>query len=307
MPKVLVADDIPDNVKLLAYELSDHGYEVVTAYNGRQALEVARLECPDVILLDVMMPGLDGIEVCRRLKADAELKNIPVIMISACDMEQDVIRGLDAGAHDYVTKPFSLPIVLARVRSAARAKADSDLIAKMNEQLAELAVTDALTGLRNQRYFREALSSLFSLTTRQRVPLSVVMIDVDHFKAYNDSAGHPAGDRVLKAVAGVLVGHVREQDVVARYGGEEFVVVLPGSDEFAASATAERLRCEVASYPWPLRPVTISLGAATLEPGGLDLQTLVDRADRALYAAKRGGRNRLVSFGDITLSAMAVA
>jgi len=307
MPKVLVADDIPDNVKLLAYELSDHGYEVVTAYNGRQALEVARLECPDVILLDVMMPGLDGIEVCRRLKADAELKNIPVIMISACDMEQDVIRGLDAGAHDYVTKPFSLPIVLARVRSAARAKADSDLIAKINEQLAELAVTDALTGLRNQRYFREALSSLFSLTTRQRVPLSVVMIDVDHFKAYNDSAGHPAGDRVLKAVAGVLVGHVREQDVVARYGGEEFVVVLPGADAFAASATAERLRCEVASYPWPLRPVTISLGAATLEPGGPDLQTLVDRADRALYAAKRGGRNRLVSFGDIVLSAMAVA
>ena len=296
MPKILVADDVPDNVKLLAYELSDHGYDVVTAFDGREALEAARRESVDVILLDIMMPGLDGIEVCRQLKADAELKNVPVIMITACDLDEDVIRGLDAGAHDYVTKPFALPIVLARIRSAARAKADADLIAQMNERLAELATTDGLTGLKNHRYFRDVFPSLVSLTTRQRSPLSVLMIDTDHFKSYNDTFGHPAGDDVLRALAAMLTSQLRQQDVIARYGGEEFAVLLPAADEAAALATAERLRSIVESHPWPLRPVTVSIGAATHDPDDADPHDLVDRADRALYEAKRGGRNRTMAF-----------
>jgi diguanylate cyclase (GGDEF)-like protein len=297
MPRVLVADDVPDNVKLLAYELSDHGYEVVTAADGPQTLEAARRDDPDVILLDVMMPGLDGVEVCRRLKADPRLSAIPVIMVSAYGMEQDVIRGLDAGAQDYVTKPFALPVVLARVRSAVRTKADADRSAATNQRLAELAATDGLTGLKNHRHFRETLPVLVSLATRQEIPLSVLMIDMDHFKAYNDTFGHPAGDEVLRALAALLSTEVRQQDVVARYGGEEFAVLLPGADEGSARLTGERLRAAVESHPWPRRAVTVSIGAATLTPGEHDGQTLVDRADRALYEAKRRGRNRLVTCG----------
>ncbi len=307
MAKVLVADDVVDNVKLLAYELTDHGYEVVTAFDGPQAIAVAYAERPDVILLDIMMPGLDGIEVCRRLKADPELRSIPVIMISALDMDQDVVRGLDAGAQDYVTKPFALPIVLARVRSAARTKADSDTIAEMNTRLSELAITDGLTGLKNHRYFRESLLSLRALTNRQGLPLSLLMMDVDHFKAYNDNFGHPAGDRVLRELATVITGQVRQQDVVARYGGEEFAILLPGADESAIRATATRLRSAIAAVRWPLRSITVSMGAATQAPGGSDLQALIDRADSALYQAKRNGRDRLVVFEEPAVVEIAVA
>ncbi|MDR3634420.1 MAG: diguanylate cyclase [Isosphaeraceae bacterium] len=298
MPKVLIVDDVPDNVKLLSYELSEIGFEIVTASDGPNALERARLDSPDIILLDIMMPGLDGIEVCRRLKADPELKRIPIIIVSACGMEKDVIRGFDAGAQDYVTKPFALPIVLARVRSAARIKADSDRIADMNERLAELAMTDGLTGLKNHRYFRETFPLLLSLTNRQNLHMSVLMIDTDDFKTYNDSFGHPAGDEVLKALALILARQVRQQDVVARYGGEEFAVLLPGIDGAAARATAERLRAAVEANPWPLRPITISIGLASQGPNALEGQALVDRADCALYEAKRAGRNCLVCYGD---------
>lgn len=307
MPKVLVVDDVVDNIRLLTCELCDHGYDVVAALDGLEAIEMARAERPDVILLDIMMPRLDGIEACRRIKSDPELRTTPVIMMSALDMDQDVIRGLDAGAHDYVTKPFSLPIVLARVRSATRTKADSDLIAAMNEQLAELAITDGLTGVKNHRYFREAFASLASLTARQQIPLSLLMIDVDHFKAYNDSFGHPAGDQVLRTLGGVLNDQVRQQDVVARYGGEEFAVLLPGADESAVQVAAERLRAAIAAVHWPLRPVTVSIGTATQYPDLTASHDLLERADRALYGAKTRGRDRIVAFDELASAQSAVA
>ena len=230
MSRVLVVDDVPDNVKLMTCELADLGYEVDSALDGPTALRLARERSPDVILLDVMMPGMDGIEVCRRLKADPVSRTIPVVMVSARERENDVVEGLDAGAHDYVTKPFNTRILLARVRSAVRAKADHDTITELNRRLAEQATVDSLTGARNRAYLSDAMSQAMSLSRRRGLPLSLVMLDVDHFKSYNDTYGHPAGDDVLRAVVEVLSGVVRAHDVVARYGGEEFVVLLPATD-----------------------------------------------------------------------------
>lgn len=294
MPKVLVVDDRYDNVKLLAYELIDHGFQVVTAFSGEQALEAASSARPDVILLDIMMPGMDGVEVCRHLKNDPDLRPIPVIMVSAREMDQDVIRGLDAGAHDYVTKPFNTQIVLARIRSAARAKELHDMIAEMNHRLAELATTDGLTGIKNHRHFRDSLDVALSLAIRQSIPLSVIMLDIDHFKEVNDVHGHSAGDEVLRTVARILRQNTREHDEVARYGGEEFAILLPLTEASAGLALAERLREAIANHPWPLQPVTASFGVATL-PGkiGPRVGTLLEQADRALYHSKKRGRNRV--------------
>jgi two-component system, cell cycle response regulator len=292
LAKVLVVDDRYDNVKLLAYELIDHGYQVVTAFSGAQAIEAARTARPDVILLDIMMPGMDGVEVCRHLKSDPNLRPIPVIMVSAREMDQDVIRGLDAGAHDYVTKPFNTQIVLARIRSAARAKESHDIIAEMNQRLADLATTDGLTGIKNHRHFRDAFDTALSLAIRKSIPLSVIMIDIDHFKTINDAHGHTAGDDVLRTFAKILRDNTREHDEVARYGGEEFTILLPLTDAPSSMALAERLRESIAKYPWPLQPITASLGVATL-PGKAFPRggTLLEQADRALYNSKKRGRN----------------
>jgi len=303
LPRVLVVDDVPDNVKLLAYELSDHGYEVVTAHDGPTALRRAREAAPDVILLDVMMPGMDGIEVCRRLKADPALRPVPVVMISAREQEADVVGGLDAGAHDYVTKPFNTRILLARVRSAARAKADHDTIVELNRRLAEQATVDPLTGAKNRAYLRDAMNQAMSLSRRRCMPLSLVMLDVDHFKAYNDSFGHPAGDEVLRAVVEVLSAALRAHDVIARYGGEEFVVLMPATDTEAALTVADRLRAGLLGYRWPRRAVTASLGVATTDARPTEPLTLLFRADRALYHAKRTGRDRVVHERELLLPA----
>ncbi len=302
MPKVLVVDDVPDNVKLISYELSDHGYEVVVAHDGPQALRIARETLPDVILLDVMMPGMDGIEVCRRLKSDPVLQPIPVVMLSARELESDIIAGLDAGAQDYVTKPFNARILLARVRSAVRAKMDHDTIVELNRQLAEQATVDGLTGAKNRSYLKDAMTQAVSLSRRRNLPLSLVMLDVDHFKAYNDTYGHPAGDHVLCTVVSVLKGILRAYDVVARYGGEEFVVLLPATDVAAGRLAAERLRSGIACYPWTHRPITASLGVATTDLGHAEAENLLNRADQALYHAKRNGRNRVVHEFDLIVT-----
>jgi diguanylate cyclase (GGDEF)-like protein len=299
MARVLVVDDMPDNVKLLALELSDHGHEVLTASNGTQGLGMAQSERPDVILLDVMMPGLNGIEVCRRLKADPKLRPIPVIMVSARELDDDIVLGLDAGAQDYVTKPFNLQIVMARVRSAARAKADHDMIAKLNERLATLAGEDGLTGLKNRRSFQESLTASHAFALRQGLPLSLMMIDVDHFKQFNDTFGHTAGDEVLNAVAQLLRRGTRAHDVVARYGGEEFALVLPATDAEPGRILAERLRQTLATHDWPVRRVTASFGVATLLHVDRDPIALIREADKALYHSKQQGRNRVTHALDL--------
>lgn len=451
--RILVVDDIATNIKLLEARLTAEYFDVVSAMNGREALSICRNAQCDIVLLDVMMPEMDGFEVCRRLKADPATHHIPVIMVTALDQPADRIRGLEAGADDFLTKPVSEVALLTRVRSLVRLKLVSDelrmraatsreigisdpvaaaiadngkggrilivddressyerlasvlstehsvdvepdpqealfhaaegnydltlvslslenfdalrlcsqirtlertrslpllLIANpseearllrgldigvndylvrpidKNELLArartqvrrkrfsarlrdnvqmslEMAVTDSLTGLHNRRYMESHLGSLIENATTRGKPLSMLVLDIDHFKRVNDTHGHDAGDDVLREFALRIRKGIRGIDLACRMGGEEFVVVMPETDMAVASMVAERLRRRVATEPFPIRmgeaslPVTISVGIAALRAPDDTPATLLKRADQALYRAKREGRNRVAA------------
>jgi diguanylate cyclase (GGDEF)-like protein len=290
---VLVVDDEKQNRDLLT-ELLHEECRVILAKNSAQALERAGEQQPDLILLDVLMPEMNGFEVIQRLKNDDRTRHIPVIFISALDSPSDEERGLDLGAVDYIAKPFHPPIVRKRVRN--------HLLSVHHRRLLEkLAMIDSLTEIANRRRYDTQLESEWRRCARSGSPLSLMIIDVDHFKAYNDNFGHAAGDRVLRSIALAMSGQVgRPGDLVARYGGEEFAILLPLTERRAARLMAEELRCLVEglhlAHPHsPVAPVvTISIGGMTLIPtGGQVLPELFNRADAALYEAKRQGRNRV--------------
>ena len=293
-PLVLIVDDHPTNIRVLAETLKSE-YRVKTATNGRTALDLANLsEKPDLIMLDVMMPEMDGYEVCQHLKNTEASKDIPVIFVTAKREMGDEERGLNMGAADYITKPFSPPIVQARVRNHIALKQKTDLL----ESLASL---DGLTGIPNRRNFSEAIDSEWRRAGRSGKPLSLIMADVDYFKAYNDHYGHGAGDDCLKYVATALANiPVRPGDLVARYGGEEFVAILPDTDFDGAKSVAEDFRSMVEALALPhahssvAGHVTISAGFATaLLPRSKRWEALLEEADKMLYQAKRAGRNRV--------------
>jgi two-component system, cell cycle response regulator len=450
--RILVVDDVPANVKLLEARLSAEYFDVTTASNGIEALALCeRAEC-DIVLLDVMMPELDGFEVCRKLKSNPLTHHIPVVMVTALDQPSDRVRGLEAGADDFLTKPVSDIALISRVRSLARLKmvtdelrmravtsreiglqspereaildtgrsgrvlivddrqtsyerivktlstehavdleqnpnealfraaegnydlvlvslnlqdfdglrlcsqirslertrnlpilalAESDSAAKLargleigvndylirpidkNELLArvrtqikkkryterlrdnmqmsiELAITDGLTGLFNRRYMETHLGTLVDQSAARGKPITVLVLDIDYFKAINDSYGHDAGDDVLREFALRIRKATRNIDLACRYGGEEFVIVMPETDMAVATAVAERLRRRIATEPFAIQKgarhleVTISIGIAALNGAGDDAATILKRADQALYRAKRDGRNRVV-------------
>ncbi|MFD1701536.1 PleD family two-component system response regulator [Methylopila henanensis] len=449
--RVLVVDDLHSNRKLLDQRLTAEYFEVITASNGQEALDIcARAQC-DIVLLDVIMPGMDGFEVCRRLKIDPKTHHVPVVMVTSLDLPADRVRGLEAGADDFLTKPVADVPLFARVRSLARLKmlgdelrlraqttrelgmsdmlmdvikddglngrvlvvddrpsssdrvaaalagqqrveiepdphealfraaegdfdlaivalglegfdalrlcaqlrslertrtlpilllADPDdngrvlrglevgindylarpidpneLVARVRTQVRrrryterlrsnvqasmELAITDGLTGLHNRRYLEMHLQSLLDQATARNRPLSALVVDIDHFKAVNDTHGHDVGDEVLREVARRLKASVRGIDLACRLGGEEFVVVMPETDAAVARLVAERIRGRLASEPVASRvaaplAVTASIGVATFHPEADDAAALIKRADVALYRAKREGRNRVV-------------
>jgi len=450
--RVLVVDDVPANVRLLEARLSAEYFDVVTAMSGREALTICeRAEC-DLVLLDVMMPDMDGFDVCRRLKSNPATHHIPVVMVTALDQPSDKVRGLEAGADDFLTKPISELALIARVRSLARLKmvtdelrmrvltsheigiespereavadtgrggrvlivddrrASYERIAAMlgvehtvdvetepnqalfhaaesnfdllivslglenydalrlcsqvrsldrtrnlpilaitepdnnarmlrgleigvndflirpidkNELLArarsqvrkrryterlrdnvqmsiEMAITDALTGLFNRRYMESHLATLIEQAASRGKPLAALIIDIDYFKAINDSHGHDAGDDVLRDFALRIKRSIRGIDLACRYGGEEFVVIMPETDMAVAAMVAERLRRRIAAEPFAIGqgsghiPVTISIGIAGLRGKDDTAANLLKRADQALYRAKRDGRNRVV-------------
>ena len=450
--RVLVVDDIPANVKLLEARLSAEYFDVSTAYNGAEALAMCeRAEC-DIVLLDVMMPDMDGFEVCRRMKSNPLTHHIPVVMVTALDQPSDRVRGLEAGADDFLTKPVTDVALVSRVRSLARLKmvtdelrmravtsreigiqspereavtetgrggrvlivddrkssyerivatlatehtvdvetnpndalfhaaegnydllivslglqdfdglrlcsqvrslertrgvpilamAEADNNARLvrgleigvndylirpvdrNEMLArartqikkkryterlrdnvqasiEMAITDALTGLFNRRYMETHLGTLVEQAASRGKPLSVLVLDIDFFKAVNDGHGHDAGDDVLREFALRIRKAIRNIDLACRYGGEEFVIVMPETDATVAGMVAERIRRRIASEPFPIQggqrllDVTISIGIAALAEGEDKAATILKRADQALYRAKRDGRNRVV-------------
>jgi two-component system cell cycle response regulator len=306
--RILVVDDHPDNVELLRARLSAQGYEVQAANDGEQALAAVAAEPPDLILLDVMMPRMDGMEVARRIKANSDLPFIPIIMQTALDSTERRVEGLDAGADDYITKPINFAELEARIRSMLRIKTlQKDLetrereLEEMNLRLLEIARTDSLTGVDNRRYLQERLHEMFEHSLRMEEALTCIMWDIDHFKSVNDTYGHQAGDEVLKQFAATLREYVREIDRVGRYGGEEFVLLLPGTPVDSAVSFAERLRQTVEGHTFTFDGGSVcrtaSCGVAGWpHPRIRTEDDLLRASDDALYVAKERGRNRVVRF-----------
>lgn len=291
-PSVLVVDDQPANVRVLAEALGSQ-YRVLFAKTGERALEIAAAGAIDLVLLDVLLPDLDGFEVCRELKSSPATRDTPVIFVTALEDVSDEARGFEVGGVDYITKPISPPLVRARVRTHLELKAARDL-------LAELASIDGLTGVSNRRRFDEALDLEWRRAIRDRSRLALALFDVDHFKRFNDRYGHALGDECLRKVARALAATWRRPgDVVARYGGEEFVAVLPGSDPRGVEASIQGVLGRVASLGIPHEGstcsdvVTVSAGAVIgFAEQDQSPSQLVETADRLLYDAKQEGRNR---------------
>ena len=290
--RLLVVDDQQINVQALYRALAGE-HQIFVATHGEQALLLCQQKLPDMVLLDVVMPGIDGFEVCRRLKADSRTAQIPVIFVTASNDEAAETHGLALGAVDFISKPISPAIVRARVKTHLSLKAHADLLRQM-------AFLDGLTGVWNRRAFDERVRSEWQRAARSAQPLSLVLIDIDFFKRYNDLYGHQAGDDALRRVARALASLLhRPADMLARYGGEEFVCVLPETDAVGALEVAARMergiRAEAmphaASEVGPL--LTISLGVATALVKPEDsVEALLARADANLYQAKSEGRGR---------------
>lgn len=295
-------------MELLRARLAARGYKVRTASDGQQALDSVREEPPDLILLDVMMPRMSGIEVVRRIKSDASLPFIAVIMQTALDSTESRVEGLDAGADDYITKPINFAELEARVRSMLRIKKlQEDLesrereLEEMNDRLRRMSQTDGLTGLDNRRYLEERLHEMFEHSLRLHEPLSAVMCDIDHFKSVNDTHGHQAGDAILRQFAKLIKKQAREIDRVGRYGGEEFMIILPGTVLEAAETFAQRVREEIEKHVFTHGDLklnrTVSCGVATWpHPKIASRDDLIRAADDSLYVAKETGRNKVVGF-----------
>lgn len=287
--RVLIVDDCKMVHSLLHSGLADEPVELLSAYDGPSGLAIAIAEQPDLILLDIEMPGMKGFEVCRQLKADGATSAIPVVFLSSLTCTEDKIHGLELGAADYVTKPFDAAELKARVRASLRTKYLLDLLAKK-------AMIDGLTGLWNRAYLDHRLTQEASRGRRHQDALSCILLDVDHFKQINDRYGHAFGDAVLRSLAQVLLNAPRTEDVACRYGGEEFVVLTPGVGLLGAKCLAERLRQDIERMPLTYRGetvrVTCSFGVADLVVA--EGQSPIMAADQALYNAKESGRNRVV-------------
>jgi diguanylate cyclase (GGDEF)-like protein len=304
----LLVDDDPGTIQLLGRILSGIG-SVRFATNGEDALRLAGCAAPDLILLDAEMPGLSGFQVCAALKANPTLAGVPVIFVTSHRDQAFEIAGFAAGAADFIVKPVSPPLVLARVSAQLRMK-------RMADELRHSAMVDALTGVANRRRFDDALSTEWLRAQRAREPISLVMVDVDHFKLFNDRYGHPAGDACLRSIAQALVSAcLRPADLVSRYGGEEFALLLPQTPAAGAQHVAQRILdiVQAVDIPHASSPVsthvTVSVGIAHYGDAPVDWQNLsarpppsadvfgrptpqglIEVADRALYAAKRAGR-----------------
>ena len=291
--RILVVDDAMENVQILHQALRDE-HEVLFALSGEKAIEVALAQQPDLILLDAVMPGMDGYAVCAALVASPRLQDIPVIFVTALSQPEDETRALEAGAVDFISKPFNVAVVRARVRSQLTIKRQADA-------MRELSLTDGLTGVANRRHLNDRMESEWRRCARANLPLSLIMIDIDHFKLYNDRYGHQAGDLCLQQVSAAMKrSAARPQDLLARYGGEEFILLLPQEGLEGAEVVALRIQDEIRklAVPHETSPtaaiVTASMGLATAMPplDRQDANALIRNADAHLYQAKQTGRNR---------------
>lgn len=300
---ILIVDDDAAAILVLSRILSDLG-RFRYATSGADGLRLAQQEAPDLVLLDIEMPGMSGLEVCHALKHDPAVNDVPVIFITSHHSQDDELAGLAAGAVDFIAKPPLAPLVQARVRTHLRLK-------RLTDMLRQSATEDAVTGISNRRQLEETLPKLWLRSLREGKPLSLLMIDVDFFKEYNDTCGHPQGDEVLRSVANAITGcQATDRDLLARYGGDEFALVLPDASSAAAEDVAARITTTLAelaiAHPASRISdvVTVSIGGSTHQPDGTGMPAAGTRdtligpddlllaADSALYAAKQAGRGR---------------
>ncbi len=286
---ILIVDDVPTNVQALALLLKEE-YAVKVATSGVRALELAGQDpLPDLILLDVQMPEMNGYDVLKSLKKNSDTAQIPIIFITGKDTLEDEEYGLELGAMDYITKPIRPSIVKARVKTHITLK-------QQHDQLVGMATHDQLTGLYNRHYLSDVLDKKVSQAKRHSDPLSVIIIDIDHFKRVNDTFGHLTGDMILMAVADTVYDSARKEDVAARFGGEEFILVLDNCTAQDALLKGESLRSKIqALHPEDIT-VTASFGVAQLDADIQRYEDLLKNADTALYVAKEEGRNRVVLY-----------
>jgi diguanylate cyclase (GGDEF)-like protein len=310
--RILVIDDDPEPARMLAVWFSGEPYEVIDAAGAYEGLRLAEQSGADLILLDLRMPDLDGLSVARRLREIDAMRDVPIVLLTACDDAEVKAEAFSVGADDYLVKPFECLEIDARIRAMLRRRAylkklesEIETLATHKDRLESLLMVDDKTGLYNFREFRHRLHEEWARAQRYGGPLSLVFLDLDHFKRINDTLGHQAGDVVLREFATLVAGGARANDLAARYGGEEFAVVLPHTDGPMAERVAERIRAAVAAFEFldgdPRARLTVSAGVATYPSSSDSIRSvddLVRQADRALYRAKDEGRNRVVRDGD---------
>ncbi len=301
MAKVLIIDDSRVMVEFARSTLTEIGQEVLTASDGLSGIEKAKAEKPQLILLDVIMPGIDGYETCSRLKNCKDTREIPIVMLTSKAEPADKVKGLALGAVDYITKPFDVGELIARVNIQIKLRELYEALQDRNRQLERLAIRDGLTTLYNHRHFQERLAVEVARSKRYGDPLACILSDIDHFKHFNDTYGHQAGDAILSEMGKLFKELTRSCDVPARYGGEEFAIILPKCDLSMALFCAERLRKTIEDNEFTFKDVTfrvtISIGGAIFPDERISSHgELLEGADKALYSAKRGGRNRVEIF-----------
>jgi diguanylate cyclase (GGDEF)-like protein len=310
---VLVVDDEPTSLRLVDALLKKEGHEVTTATNGHEALALALENPPQMVVTDWMMPGMDGVQLCRHLRSNDAGRDLYILILTGRSEEERIVEAFEAGADDHVAKPVNQKLLLARIRPGVRViKLQESLRAQVrqkeeaNRKLAVekrrfkvASMTDALTELPNRRYAMKRLEKEWATSERSGLPLSVILLDIDHFKKVNDTYGHDVGDEVLKSTANAIHRVLRTSDTCTRMGGEEFLVICPGTPLDGAVLLADRIRAAVEAndVPWKgfdQRKVTISLGVGCTSLAGIDsIDELLKIADEAVYPAKGQGRNRV--------------
>ncbi len=314
---IVIVDDAPDNLRLIVSIFKKQNYKVRPASSGKRALATIRKQPPDLILLDIMMPDINGYEVCKQLKADKKTKDIPIIFLSALNEVFDKVKAFQAGGVDYISKPFQVEELLIRVNTHLtlqrqqkelslqneKLKAKNAFITKQAKKLELLAIKDFLTKLSNRRNFLKKAKMEKNRFQRTHNCFSIIMLDIDRFKHVNDTYSHECGDNVLIGISRILEKSLRSHDIVARWGGEEFICLLPGTDRNGAKNVAEKIRTKIGTSAFQCNDdtvfVTATLGIC-LYDGSCSLDTCINRADEALYKGKRQGRNQVNIWNRIT-------
>jgi len=299
---ILIVDDTDTNVDILN-ELLEDKYDIMVAIDGEFALEIIDKNIPDLILLDIMMPNIDGYEVCRRLKLNLKTKDIPVIFLTVKDDECSIEKAYDAGGIDYITKPFKPKELLARIKTQLTMRQLIEDLNSSKDELKLLASTDYMTKLYNRRYFSKVSKNILNLAARDNSLTALIMIDIDMFKRINDTYGHSIGDDVIIYLSNKLLELTRKSDIVCRYGGEEFVILLPETSIEGAVENAKKIRLDIESSSLNLDNntqlnFTISIGISRVIGNEENIEATLNRADMALYEAKNSGRNRVEIFKD---------